>query len=67
MKRTTFDNMDYETYVAGEVKIIYSRLLKNDVEAMGRMRVLMLMAHWQCKCREKHPESKSTCPSKKDR
>ena len=48
MKRTSFDNMDFEAYVAGEVKIIYSILQRDVNEALGRMRVLMLMAHWQC-------------------
>ena len=51
-KRVSFDNMNYKTYVAGEVKIIYSMCQRNLGEALGRMRVLMLMAHWMCKSRD---------------
>ena len=51
-KQTSFDNMDYETFIAGEVKIIHSLWLRGDRDMIGRLRVLMLMAHWMCKCRD---------------
>ena len=44
--------MDYETFVAGEVKIIYSMYNQDMEEALSRTRVLMLIAHWMCKCRD---------------
>ena len=51
-KRTTFEGLDFELFVAGESKIIYNMLSTDVVEAAGRLRVLMLLAHWMCRCRD---------------
>ena len=52
-KRPTFDNMDFEQFVAGETKIIYSMYAREACHdrALGRLRVLILIAHWMCKTR----------------
>ena len=52
-KCPTFDNMDFEQFVAGEAKIIYSMYIKEHAKdrALGRLRVLILIAHWMCKTR----------------
>ena len=52
VKRTSYDNMDFETFVTGEVKIIYGMWCKNNDDALGRLKLLMLMAHWMCKSRD---------------
>ena len=52
VKRGTFDNLDFDAFVAGEAKIVYSMLQKSPTEAsrgMGRLRVLVLVAHWFCR------------------
>ena len=59
VKRGSFDSMDFDTFVAGESKIIYSMLYSAQREnkseevnqGMGRLRVLTLMSHWMCKCK----------------
>ena len=51
-KRTSFDNLEFEAFVAGEAKIIYSMMHGDDNSnklAIGRLRVLTLISHWQCK------------------
>ena len=52
-KRVSFDSLDFEAFIAGETKIIYSRMCdeSNWSEAMGRLNVLTLTAHWLCKTR----------------
>ena len=51
-KRTNFDSLDFESFVAGESKIIYSMFGMEDINnALGRLRVLTLVAHWLCKNR----------------
>ena len=50
-KRTTFDNLEFEQFMAGESKIIFNMLAQENTEAMGRLRVMTLVAHWQCKCK----------------
>ena len=56
-KRTSFEQMDFETFVAGESKIIFSMLAtgrrkEGFREGLGRLKVLMLMSHWMCKNRD---------------
>lgn len=51
-KRGTFDQMDYETFVAGEVRIILAMMKKSPDRATGRLGVLCRIAHWLCKCRD---------------
>ena len=51
MKRVSFDNMDFESFVAGETKIVHSMLMSGDESAVGWLRVLTLVAHWLCKTR----------------
>ena len=50
VKKTTFDTLEFEQFVAGETRIIYSMLQKKDAaRAAGRLRVLVLIAHWFCR------------------
>ena len=57
VKRNTFENMEFETFVAGETKTIYSMLSTSNIatnnstvkEGLGRLRVLTLISHWLCK------------------
>ena len=50
-KRTTFDNLDYETFIAGETTTIAKMLSRRDDEASGRLNVLNAISLWQCKTR----------------
>ena len=50
VKRGTFDQMDFETFVAGETHVIFN--MQDQVEAMGRLRVLCKVAHWTCRCHD---------------
>ena len=49
-KRVSFDNLDFESFVAGETRIIYT--MDDQAQAMGRLRLLCRLAHWTCKCRD---------------
>ena len=49
-KRTTFESMDFETYVAGESKIILD--MKDRRAAHGRLELMCKLAHWLCRCRD---------------
>ena len=52
MKRTAFDSLEFEGFVAGESKIIYNMLAKGDRDrGLGRLRVLTLISHWLCRSR----------------
>ena len=51
LKRTSLDPMDFESFVAGESKIIHAMLTQGDSNGIGRLRVLMMIAHWQGKVR----------------
>ena len=51
IKCTTFDNMDFEMFVAGETKIVLGMLGRDIAAAIGRLRVLSLVSHWLCRCR----------------
>ena len=49
-KRTTFDNLDLEPFVAGETRIIAGM---NDYRlAHGRLKFLSQLMHWLCKCKD---------------
>ena len=50
MKRTSFDTLDFEGFVAGETKIVYNMIMRGDhLRGLGRLRVLILIAHWLCR------------------
>ena len=51
MKRTTFDNIEFDAFVAGETRIIHSMLVRGDRGGIGRLKVLSLVAHWYGKSR----------------
>ena len=46
IKRTSFDALEYEAFVAGETKVICLMLAQGDANGLGRLRVLTLIAHW---------------------
>ena len=46
IKRTSFDNLEFNAFVAGEMKILQNMFQNNDQEAVGRLRVLSQIAHW---------------------
>ena len=49
-KRTGFDNMEFNAFVARESKIIHTMLGNGDFNATtGRLRVLTLVSHWLCR------------------
>ena len=48
-KRTSFDQMEFEAFVAGETRIIYN--MEKIEEAWGRLKLLCKIAHWLCRCR----------------
>ena len=48
-RRTTFENMDFELFVAGETRILAN--MKDPMEKQGRLQVLCKLAHWLCKHR----------------
>ena len=50
LKRPTFENLDFEGFVAGESHIIDT--MENKEEAAGRLRVLCKIAHWYCRCKD---------------
>ena len=49
-KRTTFDQMEFDAFVAGETRVIINMMEKE--EAMGCLKVPCRVAHWLCKCKE---------------
>ena len=50
-KRSTFDNLDFEAFVAGEARIVRDMIVRQDPEAEGRLCVLSLVAYWVCRSR----------------
>ena len=46
IKCTSFDTMEYEAFIAGESRIIYTMLNQGDSNGVGRLRVLTLITHW---------------------
>ena len=50
VKRTTFDQLDFETFVAGETKTILATE-EEDIRK-GRLRFLTLVAHWYCRSQD---------------
>ena len=49
-KKCTFDNIDFELFVAGETQIIVN--MKESVNKEGRLRLFSRLAHWLCRCRD---------------
>ena len=50
IKRVHFDNLDYETFIAGESRIIFR--MNDEKEALGRLRILVKVAHWMARSRD---------------
>ena len=50
VKRTSFEQLDFETFVAGESRTIL--LMGNDKEARARLGLLCKVAHWLCRSRD---------------
>ena len=56
-KRTSYDNLELDAFIAGEAKTIYMDMsvAQRNADALGvnralgRLRVLILIAHWHCK------------------
>lgn len=51
-KRTTFDQMEFEMFVAGETRIILSMMNRDQQRATGRLKVLCKVAHWFCRAKD---------------
>lgn len=51
-RRTSFDQMDFEAFVAGETRVIGAMWGRNEQQAKGRLKVLCRIAHWMCKCKD---------------
>lgn len=51
-RRTTFDQMDFDVFVAGESRIILAMMHRNQARAVGRLKVLCKVGHWLCKCKD---------------
>ena len=49
-KRTSFDNMDFEAFVAGETRIIGH--MEDTAKAAGRLSLLSKLAHWLCRSKD---------------
>ena len=49
-KRSTFDQLDFEAFVAGETHIICGMV--DQYAAKCRLEFLMKVAHWVCRCRD---------------
>lgn len=49
-RRVPFDQLDFERFVAGESRIILS--MRSDEDRTGRLKLMSLMAHWMCRCRD---------------
>ena len=45
-KRCTFDNLDFDAFVAGETRVILQ--MADSREAEGRLKFLSMVAHWVC-------------------
>lgn len=51
-KRTPFDQMEFDAFVAGETRVIGAMWQKSPDRAKGRLKVLCRVAHWVCKCKD---------------
>lgn len=51
-KRTTFDQMEFDLFVAGETRIIQAMMHKDVRRAQGRLKVLCKISHWLCRCKD---------------
>ena len=47
-KRGSFEQMEFETFVAGETRIIMT--MQDRIAAAGRLQFLCKIAHWVCRC-----------------
>ena len=50
VKRTTFDQLDFKTFVAGETKTILT--MEDKMQANGRLTLLCKSAHWYCRSQD---------------
>ena len=48
-KRASFDQLEFDAFVAGESRILYTMVTNRDPEVVGRLRVLTLVSHWMGK------------------
>ena len=51
-RRMTFDTLDYESFTAGESKIILNMFKAQDEEAIGRLQVFNMVTNWVCRTRD---------------
>ena len=49
-RKSSFDNMDFEMFVAGEMHIIGNMAVGGERD--GRLRLLLKLAHWIFRCRD---------------
>ena len=49
-KRTVFDQLEFDAFVAGETRIIAS--MTDGAQARGRLEFLSRVAHWLCRCKD---------------
>ena len=49
-RKATFDNMEFDMFVAGETRIILN--IREPAEKQGRLNVLCKLSHWMCKCKD---------------
>ena len=52
MKRSSFDSLEFEAFVAGETRIIHNMLSKEDYSGVGHLTVLTLISHWYGKTKK---------------
>ena len=50
MHKCSFDNMEFEMFIAGETRVILNK--GDNSEAHGRLQFLCKLAHWMCRCRD---------------
>ena len=49
-KRTTFENLELDAFIAGETRTIIN--MQDKQLANGRLRFLSLLMHWLCRCKD---------------
>ena len=50
IKRTTFEQLDFESFIAGETNTILG--MENIQEMKGRLKFTCYIAHWYSKCQD---------------
>ena len=49
-KRTVFDQLEFEAFIAGETRVIHG--MQDYQQAKGLLEFLSKVAHWLCKCKD---------------